>query len=271
MAMANDTLLSSTARVILPRCDAEKSPDAPTLILLFTWMDAIPKHVSKYTAGYRRLYPGTTIITISSTYPDFLYRSRAAQKACMEPVLPFLARDSSHAKIIVHLFSNGGGLGFVNLCGVFQKNTGMALPVQSLILDSCPGRASLSRGSAALLQNFPKQWYLNWPMTALLYPLFFTFWLYTRLQPSDVLETIRKELNDEKLVTTSAPRLYLYTTQDEIANAHDIEGHIASSEELGYSVHKVRFDNGSHVGLLRDNLEVYWEHIEAHWENRGRL
>ncbi|KAF4436460.1 DUF829-domain-containing protein [Fusarium austroafricanum] len=267
MKLTNNTLLSSTVRVIHPDSGAEKQPDAPTMIILCTWMDASPKHILKYTTGYQTLYPSATIIIISSVYPDFLYRSRAAQKACLEPTVPFLAEDLSKARILVHLFSNGGVLGFVNLCDVFEKNTGKVLPVQSLVLDSCPGRASLSRGSAALLQNLPKQWYLSLPMTAALYPLFFIFWLYTRLQPSDILETIRKELNDEALVTTSAPRLYMYTTRDEIASSDDIEDHIAISQKLGYSVDSVKFDNGCHVGLLRDNSEEYWMLIKDHWED----
>lgn len=38
----------------------------PDLIVFCSWMSAAPKHVAKYTEGYQKLFPNTTILLVEA-------------------------------------------------------------------------------------------------------------------------------------------------------------------------------------------------------------
>lgn len=38
----------------------------PDLIVFCSWMSAAPKHIAKYTDGYRKLFPNTTILLVEA-------------------------------------------------------------------------------------------------------------------------------------------------------------------------------------------------------------
>jgi hypothetical protein len=264
--------LNDVVSLLRPQFSSSKGPEqkfsnTPETIILLTWMDASLKHVLKYALHYREVYPGATILLISSSYHDFIYRPRSTQRANLQPAIPHLTNKSHTGKTLVHLFSNGGGLNLVNLCELYVQTTGRQLPIQALVLDSCPGRATFSRGSAALLQNLPKQQNLQVLMTALLYPLLVLFWLCSQLQPQNILETVREGLNDPGIVTTAARRMYVYSMQDKIVDYEDVEDHIDEARQVGYKADVLCFEIGDHVGHLKNNGKAYWEAIESLWDN----
>jgi len=85
-------------------------PTESDLILLPAWLDAAPRHIAKYTTGYGHLYPSARILVIKTTLPDVIYRSIASNQQRVTPALEILLALPPNAKVLLHLFSNGGAV-----------------------------------------------------------------------------------------------------------------------------------------------------------------
>lgn len=240
--------------------------DSPHIIVLCSWMDASAKHISKYTLYYQKLYPQAMILTITSSYLDFIYRPRSYQKKKLLQLIPLLANKLNQGRLHVHIFSNGGALSLLNLGELFLEETGMQLPIHCLVLDSSPGRASLQQGSTALFESFPKKWYIRFLMIAFIYPFLFAIWLYVSLCPPNVLDLAREGLNNPNIIALTTRRLYLFSTTDKICHFLDVEDHIRDAVSKGYLIEAVRWENSCHVGHMRQNNEAYWKAVRNCWD-----
>jgi len=84
------------------------------------------------------------------------------------------------------------------------------------------------------------------------------------LRKPPILNRLYSYLN-ESTTLPPVPRLYLYSTKDELIPYKDVEEHGLEAREKGVEVRMERFEKSSHVGHARVEGERYWNAIEEVW------
>ncbi|KAI5479137.1 indole-diterpene biosynthesis protein PaxU [Pseudohyphozyma bogoriensis] len=234
-------------------------------------------------------YPATTVILIRSFQKTF-FKSPAAQLKQLKPAhtllsakLPPNPRSGKESRVLVHAFSNGGAQSLQYLNKLFageglaegeakpllEGATSGGLPARVVVLDSCPGKESLSSAVAAFTAPFQKS-LLYWPVAAALtvvYGWLKLVALITRKPPH--LTLIGQYLNTS---LPQVPRLYLYSNGDKLINDADVEEHAAEAKQRGVEVRLEKFDKTGHVNHVAGeaNREKYWKAIRETWEKAGK-
>ena len=265
--------LSSDVSVLEPTAqslDNSSKADNPTTVIVLAWMGAQLRHVSKYTSHYSNLYPNARILLITTSWGDFIYRPSGTQHRRLAPAIAALLANSDE-KLLVHLFSNGGSKQLNNLNAAFRKETGRLLPIQALVLDSAPGRARFWQSIRTMLLTLPTQWYLRPILFVLTVLLVGSFWLVRQLtEAKDVLEQLREDLNDIRLMAHEARRCYFYSEADESVAAKDVEDHADEARRRGWLVSTEKFVGSGHVGHMRLDGARYWKIVDELWEQSCR-
>jgi hypothetical protein len=239
---------------------------SPTTIIVLTWVAAQPRHASKYTSAYSQLNPNARILLITTGWADFVYRSNSTQQRRLAAAVTILQADSD-AKLLVHLFSNGGSKQLNNLNAAFSKEAEKLLPIQALVLDSAPGRATFWRGVWTMLLTLPQQWYLRPPLFLISVLIMGAIWLVTHLtRATDVIEQLRQDLNDTRLMAREARRCYIYSDADETVQAEDVEDHAEDARRKGWIASTEKFVGSAHVGHMRLDSARYWKIVQELWE-----
>jgi hypothetical protein len=262
--------LSSNVSLLEPltRSPNIVSPAAssPSTIVVLAWAEAQPRHVSKYTSTYSKLYPNARILLITTGWADFVYRSDDVQQRRLAPAVATLQADSD-AKFLVHLFSNGGSKQLNNLNAAFSKETQKLLPIQALVLDSAPGRATFWRSVWTMLLTLPRQRYLRPPLFLISVLIIGAVWLVTHLTgATDVIERVRQDLNNTRLMEREARRCYIYSDADESVESKDVEDHAEDARRRGWIASTEKFVGSAHVGHLRLDSVRYWKIVQELWE-----
>ncbi|MCJ1282567.1 hypothetical protein MMC26_001891 [Xylographa opegraphella] len=237
----------------------------PDIVLLLSWSGANIKHVAKYIPAYIELYPAAQIILVTSAFTDFVFGSSASKKLQLEPVIQILTANPE-ARGLVHLFSNGGSHKLWRLAKLYKATQGRLLPMNALVLDSAPGKATFERSAEALAYEMPQAWYLRLPGLALLYLFLFLFWAVVTVTGwTNTIDRVWEELNDPDLITVNATREYIYSKADRLVSWKDVEDHADEAEAKGYQVRKEMFENTGHVAHMRLERERYWSQISSLW------
>ncbi|THU94893.1 hypothetical protein K435DRAFT_860068 [Dendrothele bispora CBS 962.96] len=273
--------------VFLRRADA-KAPNAetdPEVILVFGWMGAKLAHIHKYTKKYEELYPAATQILIRSE-PSFFFSFPGTRRAKLRPVVEALqalgyvstpqSKLISQPRILVHSFSNGGGLQMLSL-GQLLHSQGItpeiyrdARTISALIVDSSPGGEGFRNAIRVFAQFFPSL-LIRIPLTAILtilYPfriirtrIFGTVPLFTRLKNGLAAPSILPWFDQ------STPRLYIYSRQDEMVPFDEVREHVAHVREAGLNVREEAFENSPHVAHARTDPPRYWNAVQELWSS----
>lgn len=242
------------------------SVNEPNVILLLGWMNASLRNISKYTAGYERLYASATIIAITTSSVD-LFVSKTMSLKRVAPALEILYAIPSDAKILVHSFSNGGALTLSLIAKEFLAQTGRLLPMAAMVLDSAPGKASHQATIRAFGVGLPKFFVLRWFLLALISISYWTMQLMRFVGTfRDLLQVVRDELNSADLFCQEAPRLYIYSKKDYIVRWQEIEEHVAEAKTSGYKVDTETFLDTAHAGHLMGNDSRYWGSVRRLWK-----
>lgn len=170
MASANPNLeftrLSQAVSLYTPPTEADSSAPKtdPTTIIICQWMGASPKSrgLNFIFSQHHDLFPNARIVSVRSLPAFFITTSTAARLAAIKPAVSAIEADpAEEPRILVHLFSNGGSLGFVDVCNLYKEATGKILPVDAVVLDSSPGQPTLKEGWTAMSLTLPKglMWY----------------------------------------------------------------------------------------------------------------
>lgn len=243
----------------------DDSNSDPDLIIFCSWMHAQPRHIAKYTAQHRALFPLSPILLLRQDGGDFTWRPEAWQMQAMtravevisnlraRPSLSSTATTSSTLppRVLMHVLSNGGAYTAYILeksCNSYhhqqtesQSNSNSAplLPINALILDSLPGRTTLPIAVTAFSQILPPT--LAPPLRYLgisaLYALIFTMRLPSYLPwpiyKPDQLALSRARLNAREsafMRESVAERAYIYSEEDKLIPWRDVETHAAEAE-----------------------------------------
>ncbi|EKD20795.1 indole-diterpene biosynthesis protein PaxU [Drepanopeziza brunnea f. sp. 'multigermtubi' MB_m1] len=240
---------------------------APDLILLAGWMGASPRLLSKYTAGYEKLYPSARILAITTTACDAVFQSQSSNVARIEPAIDTLLSLPPEAKLLVHCFSNGGAWRTCTIAKAYREKMGRSLPVTAMVLDSTPGRERYETTIRAFSVSLPKNIILNTLAAVLLRigygVLRIAAWLSGK---TDFIAELREDLNNKDLFDVDSSRLYVYSDTDLMVDWRFVEEHIAEAKSLGYAVQGDRFIGSAHCGHLLQDSERYWGGVTSSWE-----
>ena len=240
--------------------------DDPDLILLAGWMDASPKHIARYTAGYARLYPSASILAVTTSLIDVGFRTTAANRKRIAPALEILCTLSSNRKVLLHLFSNGGAYTSTLIAKAYRQKMGRSLLVNLLVLDSAPGRATYEATIRAVAVGLPKNIILRTIGSFVLRVLFWLAILASMLRRKvDLIEQVRRDLNETTLISVKTPRMYIYGVSDDMVAWQDVEAHAVEAEELGYTVDTEKFLQSTHVAHLIADPARYWASVQSAW------
>ncbi|OJJ74912.1 hypothetical protein ASPBRDRAFT_118537 [Aspergillus brasiliensis CBS 101740] len=275
------------------------SSSAPQTIILAYWMNAPQRALTKYTAQYRTLYPSARILTLQSSTGDFMRlpslfttliastttkdrKNTTTTNTPLQPALDYLLlhhpppndtqQDHLQEKIHIHLFSNGGVHTTTTLLSSYKSTTGYTLPINSLLIDSAPGKPSLVGAFRAFSFILPKNVILKWIGKVLLgCMLLVMFGMRWVVGAEDEVSKGRRMLNDRSVVGDGVRRrCYVYSEGDGLVDWRDVEEHAVEAEGLfggecvvrrekwgkasGHVEH-MRVDGGRYWNLVREVIE----------------
>lgn len=249
----------------------EKQPliptGAPSLILLAGWMAATPRNISKYTAGYRALYPHARILVVTTTPWDMIpidVVSGGVRR--IQPILDILHGLGPREKVLLQLMSNGGVMTSCFIARSYKKQTGRQLPISAIVMDSAPGKATWAASVRAFSVVLPKNPIINFLGYLLIYLLFGIYCaLYKLFNVIDDVAQGRIDLNDPEIFDMSVPRLYIYSEADYIVGWKDVEEHANEAADLGVEATYEKFSDSVHAGHLMLDAQRYWVAVQDLW------
>ncbi|KAM0747405.1 hypothetical protein T439DRAFT_329132 [Meredithblackwellia eburnea MCA 4105] len=261
--------------------------DQPGLVVIFGWMGAGHSHLQKYTDAYRLLFPAASIMLIRSQPSGFL-RSTRAQLNALRPAHALLAaryhstKPGTSSPILVHTFSNGGGTNLKTLNSLFEESHKKALkngasetdpllakdagpsllPARAFVFDSLPGGTKVVhalRAFSAPIKS-PILKYLAYGVLGSVFYLWKALnWFIRAPGP---IEAMYRYLTES---IAPVPRLYIYSPQDQLVPAADVEAHAAAARAKGIDVTMEKFEGTSHVAHVRGGSERYWGAVKSLW------
>ncbi|KAI8942169.1 hypothetical protein NX059_000257 [Plenodomus lindquistii] len=249
-----------------------RSADHTPLILLCAWNAAAGKHIAKYTASYRRLFPSSRILLIRCFTPD-LFRRPSAYAPLLKPAMDLVAEHTKLGdEVLVHSWSNGGGNQINELAKAWLAQYGEKLPMRVQVLDSSPTRGPWMKSHAAISASLPKTIFWRWfgPLAVHLL-LIATFLVNTATFKENKMVVLYRELNDEKVFDTKVPRVYLYSRADAMVGFEEADEHADIAIAKGWDVVKVHFEKSAHCGHVREDEAKYWGAIMEAWKKGPRV
>jgi Eukaryotic protein of unknown function (DUF829) len=260
--------LTSTISIHDPSAISETNCPAKSvsLVILCTWMGAAPRQISKYTDGYRKLFPKASILLIESSLPDMTHRSQAAQQERLKPACEVIASHllGGGQQTVLHAFSNAGAQTATQLAERLQREHG-SVPFTRTIFDSCPGRNDPAQVARAVTIAMPRRYFIraiavcSMHIWAIVY-----FFILRTIHIDDPISRTRRRLNDPALFPPSIPRLYLYSKADQMVGSIDIHKHALEAKAKGYlTIRETVFEMSSHCALVNEDREKYWNSVKV--------
>jgi hypothetical protein len=260
--------LTSTISIHDPSAPSETNcpTKSVSLVILCTWMGAAPRQISKYTDGYRKLFPKASILLIESSLPDMTHRSQAAQQERLKPACEVIANNlpGGGQQTVLHAFSNGGAQTATQLAERLWREYG-SVPFTRTIFDSCPGRNDPAQVARAVTIAMPQRYFIraiavcSMRIWAIVY-----FFILRTIHIDDPISRTRRRLNDPALFHSSIPRLYLYSKADQVAGSMDVHKHALEAEAKGYlTIRETVFETSSHCALVNEDREKYWNSVKV--------
>jgi hypothetical protein len=238
---------------------------APSAILLFAWMGAPLRHMTKFIDYYSKShFPGSPIILVLSPTNEYMAKKSIRQKALQPAASLFQSLNVSHDRVLVHTFSNGGINALRTFLSCLQGET--TFEPKMLVIDSAPGTSSLGGATNAFTAHIKSRiWkYLMRFVVGVLYILLVIRETILRRQP--MLEEMRSWLTDGNAIGKKTRLVYLYSEKDELVERKSVESNIRDMRDRGYEVRSRNFGASRHVGHMRANPELYWSEILGVWK-----
>lgn len=293
--------LGPDAFVHRPSATGPPPADAPSFVLVFGWMDAKLRHVSKYAGPYAQLYPHATIVVHMSNGPQAFFVSDEERHKSTEPIASLLRDGGGPARsMLFHCFSNGGLSLQMSLMQQMNADKSTAYPAPlANIMDCSPGIVDANTANAFVVGNASDN-SLSARARRLVYMVLVrAFFAYEGLRERILrtplgLNRMREFFNSPASWSWAGrptrgipPRLYLYSETDyfipprtveahaeeaqKVVGAaelphHEMEEHGAPHEWPPLSVAPVRrchWTTQPHCSLARKNPKVYWDVVRG--------
>lgn len=258
------------------------------LVILCTWLGAAKKHVNKYTDLHQQMAPDARILLIESTVP-ILVSSYPRQREAIQPAAHVVRAvldecdGTSHPRILLHTFSNGGTNSATQLLIVLREEVLTApLPLLGLICDSGPAKGTYWKSYNSMVLSLPKDAAsrLIGPLAVhVILCLLYTFIACGRYgKPEDL---IRDTLLDEATVyrrsgSGAADDLeqriracYVFSKADRMVEWTDVIEHADAARSKGWLVRELMFEDSSHCNHLSKHEREYFEAMQDIWKEDG--
>ncbi|KAL3602171.1 hypothetical protein FPOAC2_06471 [Fusarium poae] len=250
-------------------------PRHPHAVVVYGWGDAPPKHVAKFTDGYRKLYPSAKQIAILSPISQGFFDHVSKRTEDMMPVVNELFpndRADSSDLILLHCLSNSGVVNYSCTLNAYREAHNAPMPHVLTVYDSTPGQteptwSNLKRWSNAMAMGPAAK--LPWPFVitqsfCLVFFIFIHLFDFVAGRESSP-KFCERLFFDEKWESKNSTRLFLYGKEDILIPAEHIEEYIANGRKVGYKTESQIFESG-HVDHMRKSPEKYWETIDSAWK-----
>lgn len=262
-----------------PEAGVTPSSDHPRTVIIYSWGDALPKHVAKYADGFRKLYPHAKQIAVLSPILKAMRQDLQTRSDNMLPVVEAAyppgdtsITEQNEGAVLLHVMSNTGGINYAATLHAYQQKYNRPMPHRLASYDSTPGSVimtvdNLKRWSLAMALGtagwFPWPFVVTQSIMGVFLLLNHGFESLIGRESAPVFSV--KAMNDTSYVPRSAHKLYLYSKEDSLIGWHDIETNMADSKGKGYAYKAVRFEGSGHVGHMRSFPDQYWSAIETAW------
>lgn len=263
---ANPIRISDTIRLYRP-IDAEKVTTdnhgtGPEMIILCTWFRALPKHIAKYIDAHQKRYPQAQILVLESTVGDMMYTPYSVQRDRLNSVVEIVKGiATANREILLHIFSNGGSNTAVQVAEAWHSSQSSPFPATSMVLDSCPGSPSLKLAADAVVSSSPKGSY--WWVVIFAWTVVVPFVAFPSLLGGpNVVASLRERLNEARLFSTSARRVYICSSTDLMVPQEDVASHYESARLAGYDAKLVEVHGSAHVSHVMKDPTRYWGAVQ---------
>ncbi|KAG2069679.1 hypothetical protein BDR04DRAFT_1143216 [Suillus decipiens] len=265
-------------RDIHEQCQGTK---APNVVLIFGWLGAHPRQLRNYTSAYAKLYPKASQIVIQCN-PDLFWTTSSARSRRLKPVidalealhcLPSSSPAQRPARILTHVFSNGGSLQMTLLGRMLRRKYGstpvLGSSASALILDSCPARGDLKSIKLAVrtvIRNLIGRCIVL-AIVHMTHSVRFGLSLLFGKQMI-MLENLQIEMWNPRILSwmgLHTPRLYLFSRKDKLISWREVAQHAETAKESGMDVRCELFEESAHVAHARVEPERYWSSIQEVW------
>jgi DNA repair protein RAD57 len=148
----------------------------------------------------------------------------------------------------------------------YLEQTGKSLPITAMVFDGSPGRVSFKDTVAAFANILPGNLFIRFLgvfTIRVIYGLY--MFTYMVMRKRNLIDVLRRDLNDQRVFGKETPRLYLYSEKDEVVRERDVVDHADEAEAVGYRVYKGNFGKGDHCALLLEDEDRYWRSITTLW------
>lgn len=273
--------LNSRTFLLNPIDTGRPNPLHPSLIVVFGWLNAEPQYLKKYIEPMQKLFPTSSIVVIRSDN-SLYFKPESSLETTLAPVVQMLRGELTGPTptrgILLHTFSNGGGLQVVKLRRVLSRissaspteNPSPRIPT-GLVLDSTPASDPLLSSINTWAPDHPVLHALAVPPIVALYAVFIATNALCGHPP--IFRELRETLNTPDLLPTvtprtdaaATPRLYIYSDGDRVTPAHEVEEHIREARARGFDVDAERFGATPHVAHMRADPERYWRAVVRLW------
>ncbi|KAI0474076.1 hypothetical protein GGR56DRAFT_676508 [Xylariaceae sp. FL0804] len=249
----------------------------PTLVLIYGWGDALPKHVAKYADGYHALFPLARIVVVVSPILKASTQTLGPRTRAMMPVVDTCfptAAAGAEERVLLHVMSNTGGIYAAATLNAYRQRHGAAaaaaLPHHLCVSDSTPGglvfRVEAWRWARAMALAAPRWLPARWARRLCWAFLWLMHLLARALRVEEAGPYSCRVFLDPAVATTRAPRLYLYSREDDLIGWRDVEAQAAEARARGYETVLERFEGSPHVGHMRVHPQQYWAAILRCWD-----
>ncbi|ETW05867.1 hypothetical protein H310_03525 [Aphanomyces invadans] len=246
------------------RCDV--SSTVPTkmvgkvpMVLVCGWMHAPSRGVTKYADLFQRLGYCTEVVESHVGHlflPPAWIHTKSAARVAVE-----CTSSSEELIIIPHMISGGGCISWYCM-ERHLRHRGVRFRVPAMIFDSSPNSG---KGFAAFWDSPTKA--LHDLTSSMRSP--FRRWMAQSVLVAGCAAVLLRwagplgpdplQRNIAKLIVQDAtiPKLFLYSSNDFIITAKEVEEAIATAAALGTPVDQVNFETSPHVGHLMDFPDTY--------------
>ncbi|KAJ5000710.1 hypothetical protein K4K48_002291 [Colletotrichum sp. SAR 10_66] len=251
----------------------------PRVVIIFSWGDAVPKHVVKYIEGYSKLYPHAKQIAVLSPIVKAISESLDQRAASMAPVVeaaypPEVLGTPDEDAVLTHGMSNTGAINYASALKAYRDRYSKPMPHRLTVWDSTPGSPYMTwetlkrwanAAAMAVAPFVPLPYIVTQTIVGFLLAVHRGYQLATGSEPAPVFSM--KACNDITYVPKNLRRLYFYGKSDRIISYTEIEENIALGEKAGFEHKAVVFEDSDHVGHMRMHPEKYWASIQESWKD----
>lgn len=241
---------------------AETSSD-PSLYVYCSWMGAAPKHIAKYTNGFKKLYPNTTILLVESTLPNMFLGSDLTAAVEVVNSISKLA-GAQKPNIVLHSCSNGGGTNAIWLANQLTKANEPS-PFSRIIMDCNPGKGEAKAATEAMAMSLPGPAFVRYIGSWMIYSTTIVMMgIYMTFGWEDMITRLRRLFNESKIISLKASKLYIYSKNDALVRWEHVHEHSEEAKQKGYAVREEVFTQAAHAALLMEDSERYWNAVKEH-------